>query len=122
MGRRSGHLKVSSDANSAMFTLISGTFVHSEMNGEEGLVLDVLRDVLRWRSGTFYFSPREVTQKASPRVSIGEMLLTAMQPEDEQRKGAGGAALIQPSRRPPAMPLVHQAVHYVLDPRVITLT
>lgn len=86
MERRSGHLKVSSDANSAMFTLISGTFVHSEMNGEEGLVLDVLRDVLRWRSGTFYFSPREVTQKASPRVSIGEMLLTAMQLEDEQRK------------------------------------
>lgn len=90
MERRSGQLKVSNDAGqSAVFTLIGGTFVHSEMNGNEGSALDVLRDVLRWRTGKFAFSPRDVVQKASPRVSIGEMLLTAMQLEDEERLSPG---------------------------------
>lgn len=87
MERRSGQLKVSSDAGqSAVFTLIGGTFVHSEMNGKEGPALDVLRDVLRWRAGKFYFSQRDVQPKPTPRVSIGEMLLTAMQLEDESRR------------------------------------
>jgi CheY-like chemotaxis protein len=86
MERRSGQLKVSSDSGqSAVFTLIGGTFVHSETNGEEGPALDILRDVLRWRAGKFSFSPREIASKSSPRVSIGEMLLTAMQLEDESR-------------------------------------
>jgi two-component system, OmpR family, response regulator len=87
MERRSGQLKVSNDAGaSALFTLIGGTFVQSEMNGKEGPALDVLRDVLRWRAGKFYFTPRDLTSKAAPRVSIGEMLLTAMQLEDESRQ------------------------------------
>ncbi len=88
MERRSGQLKVSSTSGeSALFTLIGGTFVHSEVNGKERPALDVLRDVLRWRAGKFYFTPRDPpAQKASPRVSIGEMLLTAMQLEDESRR------------------------------------
>jgi CheY-like chemotaxis protein len=87
MERRSGQLKVSTDTgNSALFTLVGGTFVHSECDGKERPALDVLRDVLRWRAGKFYFTPRDVQNRASPRVSIGEMLLTAMQLEDEQRK------------------------------------
>ncbi len=91
MERRTGQLKVSSDSSqSAVFTLIGGTFVHSEMNGKEGRALDVLRDVLRWRAGKFAFIPRDLVQKSSPRVSIGEMLLTAMQLEDEERLPPGG--------------------------------
>ncbi|MFO0671987.1 MAG: response regulator [Polyangiaceae bacterium] len=87
MERRSGQLKVSSDSGqSAVFTLMGGTFVHSEMNGTEGKALDILRDVLRWRAGKFYFTPRDTPQKAAPRLSIGEVLLTAMQLEDESRR------------------------------------
>ncbi|MBK6693128.1 MAG: DUF4388 domain-containing protein [Myxococcales bacterium] len=87
MERRSGQLKVSTDAGaSALFTLIGGTFVQSEVNGTERPALDVLRDVLKWRSGKFYFTPRDIQPKASPRVSIGEILLTAMQLEDESRR------------------------------------
>lgn len=87
MERRSGQLKVTSEGNTtAIFSLMGGTFVRSEMNGVEGVSLDVLRDVLRWRTGKFSFTSLNTPHKATPRVSIGEMLLTAMQMEDESRR------------------------------------
>jgi two-component system, OmpR family, response regulator len=86
MERRSGRLKVMTEGHAAELLIAADTFAAGELNGEQQPPLDVLRVVLKWKKGTFYFRP---TSDTTPdiRGSISALLLEAMQIEDELAAG-----------------------------------
>ena len=85
MERRTGSLEVVSGSNKrAMLILSAGLFATTEMSGESRTALEVLREVLSWRSGRFAFRPRDAGSLPPPRGSIGALVLEAMRLEDER--------------------------------------
>ena len=85
MERRTGSLEVvSGSGKRAMLLLSAGLFSSTELAGESRAALDVLKEVLSWRSGRFAFRPRDVGSLPPPRGSIGALVLEAMRLEDER--------------------------------------
>jgi DNA-binding response OmpR family regulator len=86
--RRTGTLRLKADGRPrAEIELADGTFVGATLDGQPGKPTDLLRDLLRWRQGSFSFKPApDGTGSASPRQSLGGLLLEAMQLEDESRR------------------------------------
>ena len=86
MERRSGRLRITTDGHTAELLVAVDTFADGELNGEKQPPLDVLRAVLKWKKGTFYFRP---TSDTAPdmRASVSALLLEAMQIEDELAAG-----------------------------------
>ena len=89
MERRTGSLEVvSGSGKRAMLVLSTGLFASTEIGGEARPALDVLRDVLSWRSGRFAFRPRDVASLPPPKGSVGALVLEAMRLEDERNNAA----------------------------------
>ncbi|MDB4939132.1 MAG: Response regulator receiver:Transcriptional regulatory protein C-terminal [Labilithrix sp.] len=89
MERRTGSLEVVSGAGKrAALMLSTGLFSSTELGGEPRPALEVLRDVLSWRTGRFAFRPRDVGSIPPPRGSIGALVLEAMRLEDERNNAA----------------------------------
>jgi two-component system OmpR family response regulator len=85
MERRTGSLEVVSGSNKrALLTLSAGLFANTELAGESRTALEVLREVLAWRSGRFAFRPRDAGSLPPPRGSVGALVLEAMRLEDER--------------------------------------
>ena len=91
MERRTGSLEVVSGADKrALLVLSSGLFANTELGGEALPALDVLREVLAWRSGRFAFRPRDAGSLPPPHGSVGALVLEAMRLEDERNNAAWG--------------------------------
>jgi two-component system OmpR family response regulator len=89
MERRTGSLEVvSGSGKRALLVLSTGLFASTELGGEARPELDVLRDVLSWRSGRFAFRPRDVGSLPPPKGSVGALVLEAMRLEDERNNAA----------------------------------
>ncbi|MBX3185868.1 MAG: response regulator [Labilithrix sp.] len=85
MERRTGTLEVlAGSGQRALLTLTSGLFGNTEVNDNPRPALDVLREVLSWRTGRFAFRPRDVGSMPPPRGSVGALVLEAMRLEDER--------------------------------------
>ncbi len=85
MERRTGSLEVvSSGGKRAMLVLSAGLFAATEISGESCPPLEVLREVLAWRSGRFAFRPRDAGSLPPARGSVGALVLEAMRLEDER--------------------------------------
>ena len=91
MERRTGTLEVISGSNKrALLVLSTGLFASTELSGEPLPAIDVLREVLGWRTGRFAFRPRDVGSLPPPRGSIGALVLEVMRLEDERKNAASG--------------------------------
>ena len=85
MERRTGGLEVvSGSGKRAVLVLSAGLFANTELAGETRPALEVLREVLAWRSGRFAFRPRDAGSIPPPRGSVGALVLEAMRLEDER--------------------------------------
>lgn len=84
MERRSGTLDVkSASGRRGTLLIVGGLFSSTEIDGVQKTALDVLREVLSWRAGSFAFRPRDVGTLPPPRASVGALVLEAMRLEDE---------------------------------------
>ena len=91
MERRTGSLEVVSGSNKrALLVLSTGLFANTELGGEPRPAIDVLREVLSWRTGRFAFRPRDAGSLPPPRGSVGALVLEAMRLEDERKNAAAG--------------------------------
>ncbi len=91
MERRTGTLEVISGSNErALLVLSTGLFASTELSAEPLPAIDVLREVLGWRTGRFAFRPRDVGSLPPPRGSIGALVLEVMRLEDERKNAASG--------------------------------
>ena len=86
--RRTGHLKVRSDAgNVALLELEHGTLANATLDDRPVDSTSILRETLRWKKGSFTFRSAAVVSLSSPpRQSIGGLLIEAMRLEDEARR------------------------------------
>lgn len=85
MERRTGSLEVvSGSGKRAMLVLSTGLFATTEIGGEARPALEVLREVLSWRTGRFAFRPSDAGSLPPPRGSVGALVLEAMRLEDER--------------------------------------
>lgn len=90
MERRTGSLEVvSSGGKRAMLVLSTGLFASTDIGGESRPPVEVLREVLSWRSGRFAFRPRDAGSLPPPRGSVGALVLEAMRLEDELNAASG---------------------------------
>jgi CheY-like chemotaxis protein len=86
MERRSGTVQVvAQSGRRALLTISHGLFATTEVAGEQRPALEVLREVLSWRSGRFSFQPCESGMLPAPRASVGALVLEAMRLEDEEK-------------------------------------
>jgi DNA-binding response OmpR family regulator len=83
MERRSGRLRIRTDSHHAELLIVADSFAAGALDGKEGRPLTVLREVLKWKKGTFYFRALGDVQPPSMRESVSALLLEAMQLEDE---------------------------------------
>ena len=96
MERQSGTVTVVAQSGKrCVLTLTAGLFATTESGGVPRPPLDVLREVLSWRSGHFSFHPRESDALPAPRASVGALVLEAMRLEDEA-KGPAPIAELSP--------------------------
>jgi two-component system, OmpR family, response regulator len=85
--RRSGHLKVRSDAGRvAMLELNEGSLSGATLDDQAQEPTSVLRETLRWKRGRFTFRGAEVVSAGGARQTIGGLLIEAMRLEDESRR------------------------------------
>jgi DNA-binding response OmpR family regulator len=87
MERRSGRLRVVSEGHKAELVIIADSFTSGTMEGAKAAPLDVLRTILRWKKGTFYFRPLEDVKPPSARQSVSALLLEAIRLDDEAAAG-----------------------------------
>jgi len=87
MERRSGNLRVVTEGRKAELLIVADAFGSGELDGIERPPLEVLREVLLWKKGSFYFRPLDVAKPPDVRNSVSALLLEAMQLEDEARAG-----------------------------------
>ncbi len=89
MERRTGILEVISGSGTrAQLTLALGVFASTEIEGNPASALEVLRDVLAWRTGRFAFRPRDAGSMPPSRGgNVGALVLEAMRLEDERNAG-----------------------------------
>jgi two-component system, OmpR family, response regulator len=91
MERRTGNLEVISGSHKrALLVLSNGLFAHSEVGGVPEPAIEVLREVLGWRTGRFAFRPRDAGSLPPPLGSIGALVLEVMRLEDERKNAASG--------------------------------
>jgi DNA-binding response OmpR family regulator len=85
MERRSGRLRVVSGEQKAELNIAHDSFASGSLDGAEKKPLEVLRDVLKWKKGKFYFRPGDEAPPISARESVSALLLEAMRLDDESR-------------------------------------
>ncbi len=67
--------------------LADGKFVTAKVDGAQGAPTEVLRELLRWKVGSFAFKPDPIQPALSPgRQSLTGLLLEATRLEDEARR------------------------------------
>ncbi|MCA9587576.1 MAG: response regulator [Myxococcales bacterium] len=90
MERRSGRLAVVAPSGTkAVFELAAGMFILAKVDEEKKPPLEVLREVLSWRSGRYWFRTKgsiPPPSRVAPRESVGALVLEAMRLEDEERE------------------------------------
>jgi two-component system OmpR family response regulator len=86
--RRSGGLKVRGEGGRvALLELTEGKFASGTLDGKPWASTDLLREVLRWKKGSFSFrGAQSGTTEAGEQQKIGGLLLEAMRLEDESRR------------------------------------
>jgi DNA-binding response OmpR family regulator len=85
--RRSGHLKVRSDSGKVgVLELNEGALAGATLDGNPHDATLLLREILRWKKGSFSFRGADVAQPSGPRQTIGGLLIEAMRQEDESRR------------------------------------
>jgi DNA-binding response OmpR family regulator len=87
--RRSGELKVRGEAGQiALLQLTEGKFASGTLDEQAWSSTDLLREVLRWKKGSFSFrgSQGGVSNDSGEQQKIGGLLLEAMRLEDESRR------------------------------------
>ncbi|MDF3067516.1 MAG: Response regulator receiver:Transcriptional regulatory protein C-terminal [Polyangiaceae bacterium] len=87
--RRSGRLKVSGEAGKvALLELADGKFASGTLDGKPWASTELLREVLRWKKGSFSFrgSQGGTASDSGEQQKIGGLLLEAMRLEDESRR------------------------------------
>jgi DNA-binding response OmpR family regulator len=86
--RRTGRLKVAGDrGRRGEIQIAEGKFVHAEVQGTRGEPTALLRELLRWKVGSFAFKPDpDKPGKTPPRQSLTGLLLEASRLEDETRR------------------------------------
>jgi two-component system, OmpR family, response regulator len=83
MERRSGRLRVVTDGHKAELVVIADTFATGTIDAQSMPPLDVLREVLKWKKGKFYFRPLSEVALPNVRHSVSALLLEAMRLDDE---------------------------------------
>jgi CheY-like chemotaxis protein len=83
MERRSGKLRVAGEGRKAELVIIADSFAAGSMDGKQAPPLEVLRDVLKWKKGKFYFRPLAELAPPTGRESVSALLLEAMRLDDE---------------------------------------
>jgi DNA-binding response OmpR family regulator len=87
--RRSGRLKVTGEAAKvALLELVDGKFASGTLDGKPWGSTEILREVLRWKKGSFSFRGAQgvPTSDVGEQQKIGGLLLEAMRLEDESRR------------------------------------
>lgn len=86
--RRSGRLKVRGEGNHvALLELSEGKFAGGALDDKPWSSTDLLREVLRWKKGSFSFRGSQTSASDSgQQQKIGGLLLEAMRLEDESRR------------------------------------
>ncbi len=85
--RRSGRLKVRGDGRVALLELTEGKFAAGSLDEKPWNSTELLREVLRWKKGSFSFRGSQGTVSDSgEQQKIGGLLLEAMRLEDESRR------------------------------------
>lgn len=87
--RRSGRLKVRGEGNHvALLDLADGKFASGMLDDKPWNSTDLLREVLRWKKGSFSFrgTQQGVVSDSGEQQKIGGLLLEAMRLEDESRR------------------------------------
>lgn len=88
MERRSGVLKVQNDAErKSEIHVIEGSLVATVLDGKGCDPVDVLREVLSWKVGRFWFRPSDVVATPADVYSISWILIEALRLEDEASRG-----------------------------------
>jgi two-component system, OmpR family, response regulator len=80
MERRSGELKLASSSNAATIELRSGYASGGTVKGQSKELVDVLRQVLSWKTGTFSFSVGPDVPAPERKRTIAGMLVEAVLP------------------------------------------
>ena len=85
--RRTGKLKLRTDGRqNAELQLIEGMLMRASLAGQERSPVEVLREVLGWKKGRFWFrSEGAPPGEKAARSSIGALLLEAIRLEDESK-------------------------------------
>jgi two-component system OmpR family response regulator len=86
--RRSGRLKVRGEADKvALLELTEGKFASGTLDDKPWNSTELLREVLRWKQGSFSFRGSQgVVSDSGEQQKIGGLLLEAMRLEDESRR------------------------------------
>ncbi|HYP90989.1 MAG TPA: response regulator [Polyangiaceae bacterium] len=87
--RRSGQLRVRGEAGQvALLELTDGKFASGTLDQQPWNSTDLLREVLRWKKGSFSFrgSQGGIQTDSGEQQKIGGLLLEAMRLEDESRR------------------------------------
>jgi len=98
--RRSGTVDVIAASGSRALMIVNeGLFATTEIGGVAKPAVEVLREVLSWRAGTFAFTPRDATHLPAPRASVGALVLEAMRLEDELNQMPPSARSAPPAKK-----------------------
>jgi len=87
--RRSGRLKVRGDGRVALLELTEGKFASGALDDKPWNSTELLREVLRWKKGSFSFRGGQggaSDSDSGEQQKIGGLLLEAMRLEDESRR------------------------------------
>jgi hypothetical protein len=86
--RRSGELKVRGEGHHvALLELHDSTFASGTMDAKALSSTELLREVLRWKKGSFSFRGKQgLSSDSGEQQKIGGLLLEAMRLEDESRR------------------------------------
>jgi len=84
MERRRGILKVVTvGGRTATLGVAAAGFESCSIDGIDKPSIEVVREVLRWKRGRFWFAAKDDGRAAAPRESIGALLLESMRLDDE---------------------------------------
>jgi DNA-binding response OmpR family regulator len=85
--RRTGHLKVRSEAGKVgVLELNEGALAGASLDSKPHDPTQLLREILRWKKGSFSFRGAVVSPPTGARQTIGQLLIEAMRQEDESRR------------------------------------
>jgi CheY-like chemotaxis protein len=87
MERRAGKLRVVTDGHKAELVIVADAFASGVIDGEDRPPLEVLREVLKWKKGSFCFRPIEGAPPPNMRESVSALLLEAVRLDDEAAAG-----------------------------------